>query len=218
MSCSGRYIALTITKTDMTKNILIADDHPVIRKALGFLLRHSFTNIEITEASSCHDIMREMSRSVYSHLILDIVLTDGTVLEILHNIIRLYPGTRIMIFSMQPAGVYQRALHQYGIEHYASKSLMEDRLIPLLGKFLNNEPADREKMASQIPDTPFSLLTAREFEILHYMLKGIGSKKIGDILNIKYNTVSTAKTHIFEKSQTNDISQLLELAARHRIS
>jgi DNA-binding CsgD family transcriptional regulator len=72
-------------------------------------------------------------------------------------------------------------------------------------------------MVPQIPDTPFSLLTAREFEILHYLLKGIGSKKIGDILNIKYNTVSTAKTHIFEKSQTSDISQLLELAARHRI-
>jgi len=202
----------------MNKNILIADDHPVIRKALGFLLRHSFINIEIGEASSCHEIMRELSRSAYSHLILDIILTDGTVLEILHNIISLYPRCRIMIFSMQPAGVYQRALHQYGIYHYASKSLMEERLVPLLGKFLNNEPADREKMVPQIPDTPFSLLTAREFEILHYMLKGIGSKKIGDILNIKYNTVSTAKTHIFEKSHTNDISQLLELAARHRIS
>jgi DNA-binding CsgD family transcriptional regulator len=94
---------------------------------------------------------------------------------------------------------------------------MEDRLIPLLNKFLNNEPVDSERMVPQIPDTPFSLLTAREFEILHYLLKGIGSKKIGDILNIKYNTVSTAKTHIFEKSQTSDISQLLELAARHRI-
>src|ERR1700734_1727778 len=99
----------------MNKNILIADDHPVIRKALGYLLRHSFDNIEIAEASSCHEIMRELSRSAYSHLILDIVFTDGTVLEILHNIVRLYPGSKIMIFSMQPAGVYQRALQQYGI-------------------------------------------------------------------------------------------------------
>lgn len=198
----------------MQKKILMADDHPMIRKGLKALFDYYFKDIELVEACSCNEIMRKLSQSAYSHLILDMVLSDGTILEILPNIVSLYPGSGILIFSMQPAGIYQRALSHYGIHHYVSKTLPEDSIIPLLGKFLNNErPAHRQAVAQTL-DNPFSMLTARELEILHYILKGMGSNEIGNILNIKYNTVSTVRTHIFEKSRTHNITELFDLATR----
>ena len=202
----------------MQEKILIADDHPMIRKGLGALLDDCFGNIEIVEACSCNEIMRELSQSVYSHLILDMVLSDGTVLEILPNIVSLYPGSNILIFSMQPADIYKRVLNQYGIYHYVSKTLAEDSIITLLGKFLNNERPAREDTTVRIPDNPFSILTARELEILHYILKGLGSNEIGNILNIKYNTVSTFRTSIFEKIRTRNITELFELATRYNVT
>ena len=190
----------------------------MIRKGIIALLTYYFSNAEIAEACSCNETMRKLMQDEYSHLILDMVLTDGTILEILPNIVSLYPRSRILIFSMQPVGVYQRAMKHYGIHYYLSKTLPEDSIIRLLGKFINNECYLPEESDAQIPENPFSMLTARELEILHYILKGMGSNQIGDILNIRYNTVSTARTHIYVKSQTHNIRELFELATRYNVT
>lgn len=202
----------------MEEKVLITDDHPMVRKGLTALFAHYFREIQISEACSCNETMRKLMKSGYSHLIMDMVLTDGTVLEILPDILTLYPRSHILIFSMQPAGAYQRALNQYGIYYYLSKTLSEESIVRQLGKFLRNERPAPEETAAQIQDNPFSQLTARELEILHYLLKGMGSSEIGDILNIKYNTVATARSHIFEKSRTNGIVELFELATRNNVT
>ena len=206
------------TCVSMKKRILIADDHPMVQKGFKALFAHYFSNTEITEACSCNETMRALMKAEYSHLILDMVLTDGTILEILPNIVSLYPRSRIMIFSVQPAGAYQQALKRYGIHYYLSKTSSEDDVVHLLGKFLNNESPLAERTNVQIAANPFSLLTARELEILHYILKGMGSNEIGDILNIRCNTVSTARTHIFVKSRTHNITELFELATRYNVT
>jgi DNA-binding NarL/FixJ family response regulator len=202
----------------MQKRILLGDDHTIIRKGLRALFDHHFKNIEVDEACSCAEIMRELSHAHYSHLFLDVVLSDGTILEILPNIVSLYPRAKISIFSMQPAEIYKRVLQPYGIYYYISKTVVEDGIVALLRKFLNDVRPPREEVLAPRPDNPFSLLTARELEILHYILKGMGSNEIGSLLNIKYNTVSTARSSIFEKSHTGNITELFELASRYNVT
>jgi len=51
-----------------------------------------------------------------------------------------------MAFSMQPAEVYGKALKQYGIEHYLSKTTPEEETIRLLQRFLQNEQPLREQI------------------------------------------------------------------------
>jgi DNA-binding NarL/FixJ family response regulator len=195
----------------------MGDDHPMIRKGLRVLLGYYFGSIEVKEACSCNEIMTELSHSHYSHLLLDMVFCDGTVLEILPNIVSIYPRVKISIFSMQPAVIYKRILQKFGINYYISKTLMEDSIVDLLGKFLNDVSPPREDAFSLIPANPFSFLTARELEVLHYILKGLGSNEIGRILNIKYNTVSTVRSSIYKKSHTGNLTELFELALMHNI-
>jgi DNA-binding NarL/FixJ family response regulator len=202
----------------MNKRILIADDHPMVRKGLRALVSCHFSNGQITEARSCNEIMRRLTKEAYSHLILDMVLTDGTILEILPNIVSLYPRSRLMIFSVQPPATYQQALQRYGIKYCLSKTVSEEHLIQLLGNFLQDECPLSAELDDRHKNNPFRLLTARELEILHYILKGLGSGEIGNILNIRYNTVSTAKNHIHAKSGTHNIRELFDLAARYEVS
>jgi DNA-binding NarL/FixJ family response regulator len=202
----------------MQPQILLADDHSMIRKGLKLLLQLHFGFTDVSEVVSCNELMKELSRRKYSHLILDIILADGSTLEILPNIRRVYPELRIMVFSMQPAEVYGKALKQYGIEHYLPKATPEEETIRLLRRFLQNEQPLREHSDQGYPNNPFSALAPRELEILHYVLKGLGTKAISETLNVRMNTVSTVKNRIFEKTHTANLKELIELATLYNVN
>ncbi|HEX2684180.1 MAG TPA: helix-turn-helix transcriptional regulator [Ferruginibacter sp.] len=61
-------------------------------------------------------------------------------------------------------------------------------------------------------------MAPRELEILHYVLKGIGTKDIAETLNLKMNTISTIKNRIFEKTTAGNIKELMELATLYNVN
>lgn len=201
----------------MQPQILLADDHSMIRKGLKLYLQLNLGYSNIQEVDSCGTLMKELIKKKYSHLVLDIILSDGSTLEVIPNIRRVYPELKIMIFSMQPAEIYGEAVKQFGINNYLSKSAGEEEIIQALKKFVENEvPAKKNNFPSH--DNPFTTLAPRELEILHYVLKGIGTKEIAESLNLKMNTVSTLKSRIYEKTNAGNIKELLELATLYNVN
>lgn len=189
----------------------------MIRKGMKLLIQSHLKYTDVQEVTNCNELMKELAKRKYTHLILDIILPDGSTLEILPNIRNLYPELHIMMFSMQPAEVYGKAVKQYGIYHYLHKSSPEEETILFLQRFLQNEQTDRSISNAYSPHNPFSALAPRELEILHYLLKGMGTKEIADILNLKLNTISTVKAKIFEKTHTTNYIELRELAAVYNV-
>lgn len=205
------------TEKRMQPKILIADDHSMIRKGLKLHMQLTLGHTDIEEVATCNDLMKELVKKKYTHLILDIILSDGNTLEVIPNIRRVYPDLNILVFSMQPAEIYGEALKQYGINYYLSKSVGDEEIIQILQKFLQNEtPVRRTNIQHQ--DNPFKMLAPRELEILHYVLKGIGTKEIAETLNLKMNSVSTMKTRIYEKTNAGNIKELMELATLYNVN
>jgi two-component system, NarL family, invasion response regulator UvrY len=201
----------------MQPDILIADDHSMIRKGLKLYMQLNLGYTNIQEAGNCTELMQALVKHKFSHLVLDIILSDGSTLEVIPNIRKLYPNLNILIFSMQPQEVYGEALKQYGITNYLSKSVGEEEIIQALQLFLHNEaPVKKEPPVQQ--ENPFSTLAPRELEVLHYVLKGIGTKSIADTLNLKMNTISTIKTRIFEKTTASNLRELIELATLYNVN
>ncbi len=199
-------------------SILIADDHSMIRKGMKLYLQLNLQYSDIAEVSSCAELMKELVKKKYTHLVLDIILSDGSTLEVIPNIRRVYPDMHIMIFSMQPTEVYGEALKQYGIDYYLSKSAGEEEMLRMLQRFLRNEIPVRKDKSFQFQGNPFSVLAPRELEILHYILKRTGTKETAEILNLKMSTISTMKTRIYEKTKTGNIKELIELAALYNVN
>lgn len=199
-------------------SILIADDHSMIRKGLKGFLQVNLGFSDVHEVSTCNELMKELIKKKYTHLVLDIILSDGNTLEVIPNIRRVYPELSILVFSMQPAEIYGEAVKQYGIHYYMSKSVGEDEMLQLLQRFLQNETPLRRTPVLQNPDNPFSTLAPRELEILHYVLKGMGTKEIGETLNLKMTTISTIKNRIFEKTSAGNIKELIELASLYNVN
>lgn len=201
----------------MQPKILIADDHSMIRKGLKLHMQLTLGYTDLHEVATCNELMKELVKNKYTHLVLDIILSDGSTLEVIPNIRRVYPDLHILVFSMQPAEIYGEALKQYGINYYMSKSVGEEEMIQILQKFMHNEePVRRDNI--QHHDNPFKTLAPRELEILHYVLKGIGTKDIAETLNLKMNTISTIKTRIFEKTTAGNIKELMELATLYNVN
>ncbi len=201
----------------MQPNILLADDHSMIRKGLKLYLQLNLGFTNVSEVASCGDLMKELIKKKYTHIVLDIILSDGSTLEVIPNIIKVYPHLHIMVFSMQPTEVYGEALKQYNVQYYLSKTAGEEEIIQTLQKFLNNEtPVYRQQQSVQ--ENPFKILAPRELEILHYVLKGLGTKEIAENLNLKMNTVSTIKTRIYEKTNAVNIKELMELATLYNVN
>ncbi len=201
-----------------TTNLLLADDHSMIRRGLKFFLQVTLECRKITEISSCSDLMQEITKNSYTHLILDIILKDGNSLEIIPSLRKLAPDLKIMIFSMQPAEVYGPAVRQYNIYHYIHKSESEDQMLKKLNDFLNNDGKEEASTKSASLSNPFALLAPRELEVLHYILRGHGTKSIGETLNLQMSTVSTIKNRIFEKTKASNLKELLELAVLYNIN
>ena len=202
----------------MQPRILLADDHSMIRKGLKLYMQLNLGYTDIEEVGSCSALMSELVKKRYSHLILDIILSDGSTLEVIPNIRKVYPDLNIMVFSMQPAEVYGEALKQYGINYYLSKSVGEEEIIQLLQSFMHNEMPVKKNPSFKQLDNPFTALAPRELEILHYLLKGIGTKEIAETLNLKMNTISTLKTRIYEKTNSGNIKELIELASLYNVN
>lgn len=205
------------TEEKMQPKILIADDHSMIRKGLKLHMQLTLGYTDIEEVATCNGLMKELVKNKYTHLVLDIILSDGSTLEVIPNIRRVYPDMHILVFSMQPAEIYGEALKQYGINYYLPKSVGDEEIINILQKFLQNEPVVR-KNNFQHQDNPFKTLAPRELEILHYVLKGSGTKEIAETLNLKMNTVSTMKTRIYEKTNAGNIKELMELATLYNVN
>ena len=202
----------------MLPNILIADDHSMIRKGMKLLLKSQLGCKNVAEVSSCNELLNELKQHTYTHLILDIIFSDGTALEVAPAIRKLYPDLRIMIFSMQLGEVYAEAVRQYDINFYLNKSLDEDKSLQYIGRFLNNEPAPKKHADELFQKNPFTELAPRELEILHYLLNGYTTNNIAQTLNLSTSTISTVKKRILEKTDTATITQLLELALLYNIN
>jgi two-component system invasion response regulator UvrY len=198
--------------------VLLADDHSMIRRGLKIFLQVTVGCQQIGEVMSCSELLKEAVKKNYTHLILDIILKDGNSLEIIPSIRRLAPELKIMIFSMQPPEIYGPAVRQYGISHYMHKTAGEEEMLENLKKFLLDGTPESSENRINTGSNPFSTLAPRELEILHYLLKGYGTKSIGETLNLRMSTISTVKNRIFEKTKANNLKDLLELATLYNLN
>jgi DNA-binding NarL/FixJ family response regulator len=166
--------------------------------------------------------MMALKRKRYTHAIFDLVLSDGMTLEILPNVRRLYPNLAILIFSMQPFGMYRAGLERYGVTKYISKAAPERETLRDLQDFFYNTTNVKPDIQSDPMDgilpggSLFDRFTPREKVVLHYLLLGLGSNEIADMLGMKQNTISTFKKRILEKSDTRNVLELKELVSIHK--
>jgi DNA-binding NarL/FixJ family response regulator len=201
----------------MSPKILLADDHSMIRKGVRLLCQMEMGLTEIGEATSCKELILRLSAEVYTHLVLDLSLADGSSLDILPAIREHYPELKIAVLTVQADNIYHDLLRKYGIDYFINKAADAADTVHQLGRFFRNERSGRSKVSGELPCNPFSDIAPRELQVLQYWLRGTGTKETARLLGVTMSTVSTVKAKILEKTNTGNFVELSELAKLYRI-
>ena len=201
----------------MTPTILLADDHIMISKGLRKLLELDFGYRDVESVTSCNAVLRFLKKRPFTHLVMDIGLSDGSALEVLPVIKQLYPDTKVMVYSAKPPSVYERGLQRFGVFHYLSKEADEQETIRRFRLFLRDPEQIKAKEQVEV-ESPFSCLTSRQLEVMHYLLQGKTGNEIAEALNVKSNTISTIKSQLLERTGTKNMIELTALANLYSVT
>ena len=211
-------------KTDENKaDILIVDDHPIVRQGLAELIDHEDDLVVCGQAEDAHQAMKAVKELKPDMAIVDISLKETSGMELIKDIKAQYPNLPILALSMHDESLYAERALRAGARGYIMKAEATEKVILAVRKILSGQIYISEKMASkmmqklvggstEISTSPVERLSDRELEVFQLIGKGFGTRQISERLYLSIKTIETYRAHIKEKLNLSDAAELLQYA------
>jgi two-component system, NarL family, response regulator NreC len=206
--------------------IVLADDHPVVRKGLRSLLESEADLTVIGEAFDGLNAVELTERLVPDVLLVDVVMPGITGLEAVRQIKQRTPQVRSIVFSMHASEAYINEAFKNGASGYVLKGADSDEMVKAvrtvvqgrryLSPIVSQQVIDAylERAHDFTPREPFDELTAREREVLQLVAEGQTNAEIADRLCISPRTVEIHRAHVMRKLSLKTSSDLIRFAIR----
>ena len=206
-------------------NILIADDHEIVRRGLKNILEDEFPKIRIGEAAHAAEIVEAARKKDWDIVLLDLNMPGRGGLDVLQDLKTLYPKMPVLIISAFPEQDYALRAFKLGAAGYISKQGASDELLAAVRKVLAGgryvTPALAEKLAESLggdaPATPHELLSNRELQVLRLIAGGQTVKEIAGELSLSEKTVATYRARISEKMRLATNVELTRYAMQNHL-
>ncbi len=212
-------------------NVLIADDHAVVRQGLSYLVNKQ-PNFQVTdEEANGTDTYLRVEQGNIDILIMDLSMPPGeSGLVTTQRIHDKFPEVRILILSMHEEPEYiNKAIHN-GAMSYVLKSSPDDELIKALKALavkktyidsnITITKSDIQEIESDGTDvklTGYNGLSKREREVFPLMALGYTNKEIAARLFISTKTVEAHKASIMHKLSLSSRPELVRYAVHHHL-
>jgi DNA-binding NarL/FixJ family response regulator len=206
-------------------NILLADDHVIIRTGLKKFIQNHIADSVIDEAFDGDSAFEKIKSKHYQLIVLDINMPNTDSFGLLNNIIAIKPDSNILIFSMNSEEIYAKKYLQMGAKGYLSKTAAESEIQSALDKVIVGKRYISPLLSQLLTDdaigykseNPFNSLSPREFEIVLHLIRGESLANICKALTLQTSTVGTHKARIFEKLKCNNIIDINALAKVYNV-
>lgn len=201
-------------------NILITDDHPVVRKGLKQILEDETIFNVIDEAGNGEELLYKMSLKSYDVILLDISMPGKNGLEMISRIKEISPDTAILILSIHSEELYAIQALKLGASGYLSKNSAPDELINAIHrvssgkKYISASVAEclATKFYDQETEKTGPYLSSRESDVLAHLAEGKTLSQIADDLLLSPKTVSTYRERLLKKLNLKTTAELIRYA------
>ena len=208
-------------------NILIGDDHRIVREGLKQVLADAPEIVVVAEAETGPDILAKVEalggHAGLAAVLLDIALPGRDGMDVLQALKKAWPQLPVLMLSTYPEKQYAVRCLKLGAAGYLNKSAHPDDMIAAVRKVaaggLYVSAVTAEALASAVGGSGgrsgAEALSHREHQVFRLLTAGKSVGEIGTQLGLASNTVSTYRLRIFEKTGTKNDVELALYAERH---
>jgi DNA-binding NarL/FixJ family response regulator len=206
-------------------NIVLADDHQVVRKGLKALLSNEPDFVIVGEVEDGLNAVSLVERLKPDILVLDLMMPGMNGLEVMRALNSRGSMTGIVILSMQNCGAYIHQAFSLGAKAYVLKEAPPEELLKAIREamagrnYLCSALSEDVVMHTQVKKNdreskPDMKLTPREKEIMNLAVSGLPIKDIAAKLCLSTRTVETHRTNLMQKLNLHNQGQLIQYAAQ----
>ena len=192
------------------KQILLVDDHPLMRRGQADLLNREPDLAVCGEAGTAREAMEAIAKLKPDLVLVDMGLPDKDGLELIKDIQALHPGLPVLAMSMQDESLYAARVLRAGGRGYVMKQEGPERLAGAIRTVLSGQVALSPRMSAKLLESmvgpagqasggPEAKLTDRELEVLRHFGEGWSTDEIAGRLHLSPKTVDVHRGHIKEK-------------------
>ena len=201
-------------------NVLIADDHGVVRAGLRQILAGAPELNVVGEAADGNELMAKLGATPADVLLLDVTMPGTRFPSLLSDLKARYPALRVLVLSMQPEDQFAERALRDGAAGYLSKERSPQELLQAIRKIVRGgtyvSPSFAEHLAATVGR--HQPLSDREHEVLRLIGAGRTGGEIAAELALSAKTVSTYRTRILRKLGLRTTADLIRYALQHQLT
>jgi len=211
--------------------ILLADDHEVVRKGLRALLEAQPGWKVIAEATDGREAVEKATDMHPDVAIVDIGMPSLNGLEATRQIVKKAPRTRVLVLTMHDANPLIQQVVKAGARGYVLKSDVASDLVSAVEALCRDQTFFTSKVSQVILDRyvgksagteispdPESPLTPREREVVQLLAEGKSSKEVAAVLGISVKTAETHRINLMRKLDCHSVAEVVRYAVRNLIA
>jgi len=205
--------------------LLMVDDHTIVRDGLKRVLSGACAEWRITEAGTGFQALECLRRQRFDLAIVDLSMPGMSGLDLIRRIKAEYAAVRVLVLSMHAEEQYAMRAFKAGANGYVTKDSAAAELVSAVRKVAAGgayvSPGLAERVVQQLSagsGAPrHSELSDRELEVLRRIVAGQRPTDIALDLHLSIKTVSTHKARILDKLQLSSTAALIRYGLEHRL-
>lgn len=201
------------------RNVLLVDDHPIVRQGISRVLAAEFSDLRVAEAVDATAAFEKLQGATYHLVLLDLTLPGDNGLVALRRMRRAYPAIPVLVVSMHPVDQFAPRALQAGAIGYVTKGADPRELVRAVQNALSGGtyiPAELEAAARLVEDPPqHDILSDREYQVLRMIGAGQTVSEISAELGLSVKTISTYRVRILDKLRLRTSAELIHYAVVH---
>lgn len=207
-----------------TTQILIVDDHPVVRHGLRLAL-NGFSDLQICAEADGEDTAIQLFHELSpDFVIVDMSLNEGSGLELIKQLIAIDRQIRILVWSMHDESLFAERVLRAGAMGFLNKCERIDRVVLAIRRILSGKVFLSERMADLIvcrrigtaadDRAPIDTLSDRELEVFQEIGRGVTTRQIAAKLGLSPKTIETYRENIKCKLHLSNSTELTKHAVQ----
>ncbi len=205
--------------------ILLVDDHPIVRRGVRHLLSEAFRGAVFGEAPSAHEALEMVWKKSWSLVLLDINMPGRSGLDIIPALRKARPLMPLLVLSTHAEEQFALRVLRAGASGYITKDCLDEELTRAVKKVLGGGRYLSGNLAELLAgffagaeQTPHERLSDREFQVMRLLARGAGLKEIGAQLGLSVNTISTYRLRLLRKMGLKNNAELALYAFQRGLS